>query len=129
MSSPSAAALIERLRDVYEQQEGVKLADEKLSGRLPISLSTFNRWKKKDTRSYTDLMSMLATAGWLNLNGEGASGPVAKPDPQAALLVGVAAVLQNQAEALRVLGVPEAQISRPEILREPRRARRGQRRG
>lgn len=66
MSQPvTARALIERLREVYETEAGERLSDEKLAGRLPITLSTFNRWKKGDTRAFRNTVAMLEKAGWL----------------------------------------------------------------
>lgn len=64
---PNAADLIECLRVIYERREGegVKLSDENLAARLPITLSTFNRWKKGNTRQFEQIMTMLAEAGWL----------------------------------------------------------------
>lgn len=62
---PTANELLERLRAIYEEQAGESLSDEKLAGRLPISLSTFNRWKKGDTKQFRDIVKMLGEAGWL----------------------------------------------------------------
>jgi hypothetical protein len=65
MSIPSAADLIEELR-CQTAEDSDRLTDEQLAGRLPITLSTLNRWKKEDPRHYTSLMKMLRQAGWLN---------------------------------------------------------------
>lgn len=65
MSRPTAAQLIERLRTVHEAKVGRPLSDEELAGRLPITLSTFNRWKKADTKAFQSTLTMLEEAGWL----------------------------------------------------------------
>lgn len=106
MPRPSAADLIERLRDVYEQREGVKLADEKLAGRLPISLSTFNRWKKGNTASFDRIVECLDIAGWLS-TPEDDRVLVAPPgDRLEALLVGQTEMAETLEEILARLPVP-----------------------
>jgi hypothetical protein len=117
MPRPSAADLIERLRDVYSDRDGTRASDEKLAGQLPITLSTLNRWKKGDTRAFDNIVLMLDEAGWLS--PEAPAGTAR--NPQAALLAGVGALLRNQAEAMLALGVPEELIERPEIAPAPPR--------
>lgn len=79
MPNVRAPDLLERLREVYRDDDGKTLSDEKLAGRLPISLSTFNRWKKGDTKAFRDTVAMLETAGWISIDGE-APAQVSSPD-------------------------------------------------
>lgn len=65
MSLPTAKQLIEQLRTALSEN-GQRLTDEQLAARLPITLSTFNRWKKADTDRYTAVIEMVAMAGWLD---------------------------------------------------------------
>lgn len=104
MPRPTAADLITRLREVHEEQAGMSLSDEKLAGRLPITLSTLNRWKKGDTRQFAEIVAMLDEAGWLTASTE--AGGVARDDqepsrsPLEELQVGISRLLLGQAEAL-----------------------------
>lgn len=65
MSRPTAAQLLDRLREIHQELTGEPLSDETLAGQLPITLSTFNRWKKKDTKMFRAIVKMLDEAGWL----------------------------------------------------------------
>lgn len=56
---PSAADLLEALREPGESYES-------LAARLPISLSTVNRWKKRSPRDWDTIMLLLDRAGWLS---------------------------------------------------------------
>lgn len=101
MSRPTAAQLLARLRAIYEQREGRSLSDEKLAGKLPISLSAFNRWKKGDTQQFNNIVEMLEIAGWLNTAGD---LPSAETDPDLPLgSEDAAALLLGQAEGLVLL--------------------------
>lgn len=117
MSKIRAADLIERLRHIYGA--GTHLPDPDLAAKLPISLSTVSRWKKGDTAQFDAIITMLDEAKLLSTDaGEPmtSAAETQEADPQAMTLVGVAAILDNQAEALRVLGVPEDRIARPQLL-------------
>jgi len=59
MPQPSAAVLLEALRDPGESYES-------LAARLPISLSTVNRWKKRSPRDWDTILGLLSLAGWLD---------------------------------------------------------------
>lgn len=56
---PSAADLLEALRAPGESYES-------LAARLPVSLSTVNRWKKRSPRDWDTILALLSRAGWLN---------------------------------------------------------------
>lgn len=107
MPKASAPDLLERLREVYRDADGNTLSDEKLAGKLPISLSTFNRWKKGDTKAFRDTIAMLDTAGWLNIDAD-APRAESPPDLLADIADGVAEIL---------LRLPE-----PRAKQKPRRA-------
>ena len=116
MAAPTAADLLERLRTIYEEREGTRLSDEKLAGRLPITLSTFNRWKRGDTRSFRDVVTLLDQAGWLNM-GE-AEPAISSPASQGVdHLEEIAAALkdltESQAEILRRLPPGDADALPP----------------
>lgn len=88
MSTPTAAQLVERLRDLHSRQAGRRLSDEDLAPLLPIGLRSLKRWKRSDTVSYTALVEMLDRAGWLAFpdeqndeNDGGDSQPPRKPPP------------------------------------------------
>lgn len=70
MPKPTALQLIERLREIYSAEAEERLSNEKLMARLPISLSTYARWKKKDTSSFDNIIEMLDRAGWLNTGAD-----------------------------------------------------------
>lgn len=63
MAAVSAAALLELLRDRYSNEAGERLTDEDLAARLPITLSTLNRWKKADPQTFPAIVWMLREAG------------------------------------------------------------------
>jgi hypothetical protein len=76
MSRPTAAELITRLREIYAAKlpAGEKLSDETLVAKLPITMSTFHRWKKEDTKTFRAIVTMLDDAGWLT-SGEATHRP------------------------------------------------------
>jgi len=55
---PTAAELLEELRRPGESYES-------LAARLPISLSTVNRWKRQSPRDWDTTLTLLDQAGWL----------------------------------------------------------------
>lgn len=67
--APTTADLIEALRQPGE-------AYETLAARLPISLSTVNRWKKESPQDWDGLLEMLEMAGWLRLPGDAEPAPL-----------------------------------------------------
>jgi len=124
MSRPTAAELIERLREVH-QGDGKRLSDEDLASRLPISLSTLNRWKKNDAQGFQDIVWMLSTAGWLNTGGDGRAAVEPPGDPLERIARGVTELLADQKEILSRL----PPVAQPEPARSPARARTKQKRG
>jgi hypothetical protein len=123
ISPPTAARLIERLREVYADKDGSKLSDEKLAGKLPITLSTFNRWKKSDTKAFRDMITMLDAAGWLQPDAaEVAMDPAAPHDPLEALVREVAEIARMQALIAEHLGVAPADSAPREAAPSPQRA-------
>lgn len=96
---PTAAALIERLRDLYEAQLGEKLSDERLAAQLKFGLSTLHRWKKEDTEQFALIVKMLDEAGWLNTTADGRvieeSAPRPLPMVLEELALGQAALLKH----------------------------------
>lgn len=87
----SAADLLEKLREPGETYES-------LAARLPISLSTVNRWKKQSPRDWDTCIALLERAGLLNLED---AGPVAlSQDHPESVAARYARLLENQIEAL-----------------------------
>lgn len=116
MSRPTAAQLLARLREVYAERDGKPLSEEKLAGRLPITLSTFNRWKKRDTKAFSDIVQMLDDAGWLNDAATDLAAETGRPanseDVAASLLLG-------QAEGLEILRRIETALQSEREARTP----------
>lgn len=115
MSGPTAAEVIEQLRVVYEEQTGERLSDEKLAAKLPIGLSTFNRWKKSDTRAFRDVVDMLALAGWLNTPEDARALARTIHDPREELAAALLVLQEGQRVMLESL-----QVGQDEILAEVR---------
>lgn len=108
---PTPAQLIERLRAVYEAETGERLSDEKLAGRLPISLSTFNRWKKGDTRAFREIVAMLDTAGWLSID-EDVRALAARPRDRLGVLEARVAELPTAEDLGQAVATLQAAIDR-----------------
>lgn len=89
-----------------------------------------NRWRNgREPNAFSVTVAILDLAGMLKTaNGETHPIEALPSDPLAAVVVGMAALLQNQALALRVLGVPETEIVLPEIPPMPQPARQARRR-
>jgi transcriptional regulator with XRE-family HTH domain len=91
VEQPSTRDLIEALREPGESYED-------LAARLPISLSTLNRWKRAAPRDWYPILEMLDRAGWLKYNGA-ATARAEQPlldDPEfAARLEELAALLER----------------------------------
>lgn len=98
----SAADVLERLREDGESYES-------LASRLPISLSTVNRWKKESPRDWDTIIQLLDAAGLISLEGGSAVQDMkqrrvrwAEVDGRLEELAGVGeTVLSGQQEALR----------------------------
>lgn len=91
--------------------------------------SAVNSWTTEQPKNYRrlsfdDAMRIAEFCGWLNMRADAvaeAHDPAPLPsDPQAAMLVLLGAILHNQAEALPLLGVPEARIEQPQLVEEQR---------
>ena len=96
--APTTADLIEALR-----REGESYED--LAARLPISLSTVNRWKKRSPDDWEALLQMLEMAGWLNVTRPAQTAglrPLTQQERDQALadVTELAALLQRLLEAL-----------------------------
>lgn len=123
MPRPTAAQLLERLRAIYESREGEALSDERLAARLPISLSTLNRWKKGDTRQFREIVQALDEAGWLSIGEDAPAKEATPPDPLERIGAALVVLARNQALALDALDVPEADRAQLPPQTAPRRAR------
>lgn len=87
---PTAAELLEELREPGESYEA-------LAARLPISLSTVNRWKKSSPRDWDTILTLLDRAGWLSPAAGRRSG-------EGDLARSAAAAREGEEEAQRLAG-------------------------
>lgn len=87
--APTTADLIEALRKPGESYEA-------LAARLPISLSTVNRWKRESPQDWDGLLQMLEAAGWLNMAADVPQGDRLPADP----LERLAVAARDQGEVL-----------------------------